>query len=368
MQGSISYWELDYYRHHDFIIVGGGITGINAAINLKLQQPWKSVLVIDNQWLGGGASSKNAGFVCFGSPTEIMDDISNFGEIIASDLIARRWEGSIRLMETVPHAKMDFVKTGGVEVFDQGGFPSDDLIEKLNEIMIKTTSKANYFTVRENFISDAFHKKLIFMKEEGRINPKKMMSFLYQKAIHLDIHFINDHVINLDISTNELELKNFGKVTFDKCGITLNGYINNLLPDTEVKPARNLVIITEDIPAIQWDSVVHYNKGYVYFRRIGDKILLGGGRNLDPEIESSDKIEINQKILNYLKDFLQNNICEGKEVKIIHHYVGILGFGKDKIPVVKPYSNNVYLASGLGGMGVAIGSQLGKELADQMIS
>ena len=368
MQHSISYWELDYYREHDFIIIGGGITGINTAIHLKLQQPWKSVLVIDNHWLGGGASSKNAGFVCFGSPTEILDDINNYGENTASDLIARRWEGSKRLMETVPHAKMDFVKTGGVEVFDHDSYPKDDLIDKLNSIMIKTTSKEKYFTTQENFISEAFHSSLIFMKEEGRINPKKMMSYLYQKAIQMDVKFINDQVINLDMSANEIELQNFGKITFGKCGVTLNGYIKKLLPDTDVKPARNLVIITEDLPEIKWDSVVHYNKGYVYFRRIGDKFLLGGGRNLDPDKESSDLIEINQKISAYLKDFLHNKITKGKEVKIIHQYVGILGFGNDKIPVVKPYSNDVYLASGLGGMGVAIGSQLGKELADQLIS
>ena len=367
MNFSISYWELDYYREHDFVIVGGGITGINTALCIKQQQPWKSVLVIDHHWLGGGASSKNAGFVCFGSPTEILDDIQNFGENITTQLIARRWEGAKRLLETVPHSKMEFLKTGGYEVYDHQTLPEPDHIENLNSIMSKITSKENYFELKKNTISSSFDPKAIYMREEGRINPKKMMHFLYQKAIQLGINFINDHVLNIDIHANQVELQNFGRVTFGKCGMTLNGYIKNLIPDSDVKPARNVVIITEDLPEINWDSVVHYNKGYVYFRRIGNKILLGGGRNLDPQKETSDKIEVNEKISTYLQDFLCNKLCNHKDVKIIHQYIGILGFGNDKIPVVKPYSSDILLASGLGGMGVAIGSQLGKELADKMI-
>jgi gamma-glutamylputrescine oxidase len=41
-----------------------------------------------------------------------------------------------------------------------------------------------------------------------------------------------------------------------------------------------------------------------------------------------------------------------------------MGVGKQKKPIVKQLSEHVYCGVRLGGMGVAIGSIVGKELAD----
>jgi gamma-glutamylputrescine oxidase len=369
MQLGLSYWDIHYYKEHDYLILGGGIVGITTAIQLKYSQPWKSVLVIDESWLGGGASSKNAGFVCIGSPTEIMDDILHEGEDLASELIARRWEGTKRLLSIVPQEKMDYQKVGGLEVFDQEfQFKNLDL-PYLNSVLENVTKVENYFSLDDQNISDSFHTKGIFMAAEGRINPKKMMEFLYQKAISLGVHFLNDTIEEIDQSKNIVYTTKHGKLLFGRCGITLNGYINKLLPESKVTPARNLVLITNDLPEIKWDHVVHYNQGYVYFRRIGDKILLGGARNLDKDNEYSHHLEVNNKIEFYLLDFLKHKICaHHSNVEVLHQYIGILGFGESKIPKLKPLNSNICIASGMGGMGVAIGSQIGKELADFLIA
>ena len=50
--------------------------------------------------------------------------------------------------------------------------------------------------------------------------------------------------------------------------------------------------------------------------------------------------------------------------EIEHRWSGIMGVGQQKKPIVKQLSNNVYCGVRLGGMGVAIGSLIGKELAD----
>ena len=41
-----------------------------------------------------------------------------------------------------------------------------------------------------------------------------------------------------------------------------------------------------------------------------------------------------------------------------------MGVGKQKNTIVKQVSNNVFCGVRLGGMGIAIGSLIGKELAD----
>nr|HMP32105.1 FAD-dependent oxidoreductase [Saprospiraceae bacterium] len=236
-----------------------------------------------------------------------------------------------------------------------------------NDMMREVTGIENYFELKKQNISDGFHNLAIFMKEEGRLNPKKMMDFLYQKAIEHGVHFLNDYIETIDQNEHAIYLKKYGKIAFKKCGITLNGYIHKLLPETTVRPARNLVMITNDMPSLTWDHVVHYNQGYVYFRRIGDKILIGGGRNIDKDREYTSVLEVNTSIESYLSDFLKNKICINHPVEIIHQYVGILGFDDSKIPKVVPHSDSIGIASGMGGMGVAIGSQIGKELADFLV-
>ncbi len=367
MNISLSFWDLDFYKEQDYILLGGGIVGINAAIHLKKLQPNKKVLIIDDSWLGGGASSKNAGFVCYGSPTEILDDIENSNIILAAELIERRWEGSKKLLEMVPPNIMDFNKVGGTEVFEDGTKVSKDDIILLNTLMLDVTKIENYFQIGEQSISNSFHSKSVEMREEGRIDPKKMMNYLYQIAIGLGVHFLNDTIIEIIASENLINLKKYGQIKFGKCGVTLNGYINQVIQSSNVTPVRNVVLITEDIPDLRWDKVVHFNKGYVYFRKIGNKILLGGGRNIDFDAEYSSEVAINQKIHNYLLDFLYSKILKTTKVEVIHQYVGILGFGNDKIPRVKSYTDTIFIASGMGGMGVAIGSKVGLELAEHLV-
>jgi len=51
-------------------------------------------------------------------------------------------------------------------------------------------------------------------------------------------------------------------------------------------------------------------------------------------------------------------------VKIETRWVGIMGVGDKKTTIVKQLDKNIYCAVRMGGMGVAIGSLIGKEVVD----
>jgi len=95
----LSFWEQNSFLKYDFIIVGSGIVGLSAAANLKEQLPDCSVLVLERGILPSGASTKNAGFACFGSLTEILSDFKTMGEVASLQLIARRWQGLQQLQQ-----------------------------------------------------------------------------------------------------------------------------------------------------------------------------------------------------------------------------------------------------------------------------
>ena len=63
--------------------------------------------------------------------------------------------------------------------------------------------------------------------------------------------------------------------------VCTNAFTKQLIPELDVIPFRNQVLITKKIQDLKLKGCFHYNKGYVYFRNVGNRILLGGFRNLD---------------------------------------------------------------------------------------
>lgn len=75
------------------------------------------VLVLERGPLPIGASTRNAGFACFGSLSELLDDAAArpFGEVL--DLVAKRYRGLMRLRERLGDRTIDYRPFGGFELF-----------------------------------------------------------------------------------------------------------------------------------------------------------------------------------------------------------------------------------------------------------
>jgi glycine/D-amino acid oxidase-like deaminating enzyme len=149
------------------------------------------------------------------------------------------------------------------------------------------------------------------------------------------------------------------------CGklfLATNGFAASL-GALHVKPARAQVLVTDPLKDLQVKGTFHMDAGYYYFRNGGGRILLGGGRNLDPEGETTTDFGQTEVIQNRLETLLQEVILPGKEFRVAHRWSGIMGVGPQKKPILKKLSDNVAAGVRLGGMGIAIGSHTGTELA-----
>ena len=121
-----SYWEEEYWKlDFDFVIIGLGIVGINTAIDLKTRFPNASIAVLERGGLPTGASTKNAGFACFGTVGEILHDLNTQTEAQVIETIKMRWKGLELLKNRVPLSSMHYQNNGGTEVFI-----SDEQFEK----------------------------------------------------------------------------------------------------------------------------------------------------------------------------------------------------------------------------------------------
>lgn len=367
---NLSYWELkNWFTQVDFTIVGSGIVGLHCALALREKYPNSKILVLEKGILPQGASTKNAGFACFGSISEILDDLKNHSEEEVIQLIQKRWNGLQLLRKNLGDEAIDFKPFGGYELFlqdDESGY--NECLQRIpfvNEIL-KPIFRNDVFNKEvDRFDFKNIHEYLIFNPFEAQIDTGKMMNALLQKAIANNILLLNQVVVSsyLDKGNSvEVQMNDFSFST-KKLFFATNGFAQKLT-DNHVKPARAQVLITEPIPNLDIKGTFHLDKGYYYFRNIDDRILLGGGRNLDFEGETTTEFGETELIQNHLEKLLKEVILPDTDFKIAHRWSGIMGMGSSKKPIVEPLSENVFCGVRLGGMGVAIGSLIGKELAD----
>jgi glycine/D-amino acid oxidase-like deaminating enzyme len=321
-----------------------------------------------------GASTKNAGFSCFGSVSELLDDLEEQEEDLVLGILEKRWLGLQRLQERVGAKNMHYFQHGNYEVFktsDRVLFEKcRSNIDQLNQKLSPIIGLKDTFSVANTSI-DSFGfggvEQLIWNKAEGQIHTGKMMQRLLTLAQQQNIQILNGLGIK-DLQENgatvEVITDQAWSLQAKKVLVATNGFAHKLFPSLDVRPARNQVLITQPIAGLPIQGAFHYNKGYVYFRNIDNRVLLGGARHLDLEGESTDAFGFSADIQAYLTEFLNTTILPNQNVEIEHWWSGIMGIGAAKNPLVKKVSDNIALAVRMGGMGIAIGSLIGEEGAE----
>jgi gamma-glutamylputrescine oxidase len=372
---NISYWEKDaIFGKADFLIVGGGITGLNAAIWIKSHEPSARVVVLEKGLRGDGASYRNAGFACLGSPTELLADIQTHGADTIADLVKMRWEGLALLAQRVGDQRMDLAWCGGEEIFAESDLLTYEAVldgtSFLNTFFKEITGIPEQFSV-QNKVDNSFVQVAgcIAINKEGRLHPGRMMSALDQIARDLGVHIFNGvEVRSIDESPTYITLTTDKDIAFQshRVGIATNGFTQKLFPHLAVFPARNQVYLTEPVNGLVWDKCLHYHQGYVYARRINDRLLIGGARHLHLERESTSAEGQTADIERFLHDFVHKHFKLEKSLRFEDAWSGTLGIGAQKRPIIEQTSNNIFAAVRLGGMGIAIGTLVGDALGKLM--
>jgi len=96
--------------------------------------------------------------------------------------------------------------------------------------------------------------------------------------------------------------------------------------------------------------------------------LFGGGRNLDFDAEKTWDFGQTERVKQSLITYLNEVILPGKNIEIDYWWSGIMAFGDDKSPIVKQVAPNIFCAVRCNGMGVAMGSLVGEEVAGLLMS
>ena len=391
---AISVWEQStYFAPKDLVIVGCGFVGLWTAYEAIQKNPKLNITILERGVIPSGASTRNAGFSCFGSVSELMYDIKLMGEAAMLETVKMRYDGLQRIQKVFKAKEIDYNQWGGYELFEgkksnkntkasktNKGASSElselyDIskletdIAYLNKILAPTlkTPKKNgkYLPIYTNASKDinklGFQgiEALAFNQMEGQLNSAKLVLAL-QKAVQAkgvqilfstEVKNFKSHKKGVTITTNldaPIEAKQFL--------ICTNGFAKQLIPSLDVVPARGQVFVTEPIKNLKFKGCFHFDEGYYYFRNLGNRLLLGGARNADFKNEKTYSLDTSDTIQKVLEQFMMERILPkgSRKPKIELRWSGTMGIGSIKKPIIEQVQPNVYCAVRMSGMGVAI--------------
>ena len=370
----LSYWERSSFIHHDLIVVGSGIVGLSTALHYQLAHPKKKIAVIERGLFPSGASTKNAGFVCFGSISELAENARTDSQEELLSLVEKRYKGGLELRQLLGDTAIDYRPVGGYELDFQG-----DLHERMATFndWLKPLFKSPVFSdTRDKIPAFGFDqmkvKGLVKNQFEGSIDTGKMMNAFTRKAREAGVQFYTQtEVLGYEEQTNGVEVAvstTDGPLQLftEQLALCTNAFTKALLPDADLEPGRGMVLVTKPLTWAPPQGTFHYHSGYNYFRNAGNRILLGGARHLDLKGETTTKEGINSRLESQLKDDLKRFIAPNRPLEIDYAWSGIMAFGEGKAPLLLHPSVRVHAAVRLGGMGVALGTGLGKGLAHRL--
>ena len=367
---TVSYWEREsFLEKRDYIIVGSGIVGLTCALELKQLDPQASITILEKGFLPAGASTKNAGFTCFGSPSELLDDLNHLNAEDVFKLVENRVNGLAKLRRIVGDKNMEYKEYGSYELFKDTELYHKcmDNLEYLNK-QLKPIFNQNTFEVFTKPKDFGLAKESLLIKNvfEGQLNTGLMMKNLITIATKAGVEILNGFTVAHIAKINE-GWKVLGKqssIETKKLILCNNAFASKLLPELDLKPARAQVLITKPVKNLKIKGCFHMDKGYYYFRNVANRVLLGGGRNLDFKAEETFEMSTSVKIQEHLKTLLKTKILPNQEFEIDRSWSGIMGMGNSKTTLLKQLDESLFCAIRLGGMGVALGTDVGQKVAN----
>lgn len=348
--------------------------GLSTALTIKELHPKASVVVFEQGILPKGASTKNAGFACFGSLSELLNDINTIGEHATKQLVRDRWLGLQMLRKRIGDRGLGYESNGGYELLMESDLKYLDHMDRVNQLLIPIFKQPVFSENKQLVERFSFNPNraatIISNPFEGQLHTGTMMRSLITLAARKGINLVTGaKVESFEQSTKDIHLKvssaSSEPLVFrvKKLAVCTNAFARQLLPSLEINPGRGLVLVTRPIKHLKIKGTFHYDQGYYYFRNVASRVLFGGGRNLDIQGETTDAFGINQRIMDHLIAELSEMIIPDQPFEVDHQWSGIMAFGQDKRPLVNLHSPGIGYAVRLGGMGVALGSLVGDRLA-----
>lgn len=373
MIANLSIWEKEsYYAPQDLVIVGAGLMGLWTALELKKHRPSLRITILERNTTPLGASTRNAGFACFGSPTELIHDADTLGPDAMLAVAEMRYKGIQKIRRHFTDEQIGFDACGGYECINRdykNWALLPDKLHWLNSLLKEITGSKAIFQQTDHKLAAMGLQGFDALVEnvtEAALHSGKLVQALTQKVQATGVNILYGiQVSGIEKQSASMQINTLQNQTFTAAHVLLctNAFTSELAPEARIEPARGQVIVTSPIPGLPMKGTFHFDEGFYYWRNLGNRILLGGARNSAFEAEATTNLSGSDTVRLALEHFLTQHLHPSFQYTIEHHWSGVMGFTTDKRPYTALVREGVTAAIACNGMGVALTPVVAEQLS-----
>ncbi len=366
--GARDYSTLDGDRQADVCVIGGGFTGLSAALNLA--ERGLDVVLLEAERIGFGASGRCGGLVGSGQRKDVIEMEKLFGRERSKEL----WDFAEAAKNEIRHRvdKHDIacdLQRGQLEGVHKKSYlgmsreTADVLAERYDYPFCVALSAAE---TRERVATDDFLEGL-YDSEALALHPLNYALGLARAAAEAGVRIYERSRVRNYSQTDPAKVEtDQGSVTAPFVVLACNGYLSNLEPRVAGKmmPINNFMIATESLgesrarELINGRFGIHDTRFVVNYFRLSDdhRLIFGGGENY--------RAGFPKDIKNFVRPVMLKLFPQLKDVAIDFGWGGTLSVTVNRLPHVGRLQPNVFFAHGYSGHGISTASFAGKVLAE----
>jgi len=367
----------------DVAVIGGGFTGISAA--LTLAKAGKKAVVFDQGPIGFGASTRNGGQIGSGNQKIPIGQLENrFGAAKAKVLLNEGVQMLSYLKQLIAQEGID------CDLQEVGRFRGA-VKPKHYEAMAREMEALNKRTHVEFHMipkseqhrevnTDFYHGGYV-LPGDGLVHPGKLHKGITAAAQTAGVILqANTAVTNIKKVAQGFHINtNAGAIHAQDVILATNGYggTTNSTTERQIVPVGSAIIATEELSS---DTVKHLlpnmraygnsARAFHYFRPSpdGKRILWGGrvGRWGDHMIQGEK--QKNWRAFRHLRDDMVRVFPSLSSAQIEFCWSGLIGYSFDDMPHIGVNEQGVHYACGYCGTGVTRSVYLGAKIAERVIS
>ena len=388
MSRAVSLWEetagpATAYRGEvpasvDAVIVGGGLTGLWTAYCLLEHRPDLSVLVLEAEHVGFGASGRNGGWVSALWPVSPDVVAARHGRAATLDLLAALRE---TVDEVGARARAEGINAGFVK---GGALSAVRTPAQERRARAEVAHSRRWGTGTVWLDSEAARERLAaegmlgatFSPHCARVHPRRLVDGL-AAAVTRRGALIREGLRVGRLSPGVVVLEDGRRVSARHVLRATEAWTSQVPGhERDVAPVYSLMVATEPLSAQRWAAIglgareVFTDHGHVviYGQRTGDDRIAFGGRGAPYHFSSRIRPEFDreERVFADLSRTLRELLPQLDDVAVTHTWGGPLGVARDWHPSVG-YAHGVGWAGGYVGDGVAATNLAGRTLADLVL-
>jgi glycine/D-amino acid oxidase-like deaminating enzyme len=375
----LSYWESQLARDWDLLIIGGGLAGLSTAASVLARRPGTRVAVLERGMLSWGASTRNAGFACFGSASELLEDLEREGADAVLTLVEQRRRGLELLLDRCGRDEVGHEPCGGYELLGapgEGAVAVDDLLERANQLLMPLFREPVFARADARIGAQGLRdtRHLLFNRHEGCLDSDRLLVRLWQRVAGAGALLLG----GADVERYEAGPQGYSVLVREPgtsrqwrwqgraLALCTNAFTTRLRPELDVVPARGVVLVSGPLPGLRLHGTFHAERGYYYFRPLpGQRLLIGGARHLHRAAETSERFEVSGAVQGSIEAFARRHVDPRFRTELA--WAGIMAFGGEKRPLVAGLDDGAVVVARQCGMGVALSATLGERAADLLV-